>query len=130
MQERSEFRPSEGWALAGLQTDRSKMTEMFSQQGEKVEFEKPVEAKGAAAKREPSRCLCACLLGSLLARSKARYVCKLLTLPSSLPDSRHKGLQRPAPTYPAAVSRYLHWFCIQSCNAARRIWLPSAQTLT
>jgi len=25
------------------------MTEMFSQQGEKVEFEKPVEAKGAPA---------------------------------------------------------------------------------
>jgi hypothetical protein len=30
------------------------MTEMFSQQGEKVEFEKPVEAKGAAARPKPS----------------------------------------------------------------------------
>ena len=34
--------------LRVAQADKTKMTEMWSQQGEKVPFEKPVEAKGAA----------------------------------------------------------------------------------
>ena len=33
----------------GLQVDKAKMLEMYSQQGECVEFEKPVLAKGLAA---------------------------------------------------------------------------------
>ena len=39
--------------------DKGKMLDMFSQQGEKVEFEKPVEAKGEqpAGWRLTSRCL-------------------------------------------------------------------------
>ena len=34
--------------------DKGKMLDMFSQQGEKVEFEKPVEAKG----EQPAGCIC------------------------------------------------------------------------
>jgi hypothetical protein len=33
--------------LCRVQADKSKIVEMFSQQGEKVEMEHPVEAKGA-----------------------------------------------------------------------------------
>lgn len=37
---------SDRYLLAIIQVDKLKMTEMWSQQGEKVAFEKPVEAKG------------------------------------------------------------------------------------
>ena len=40
--------------------DKTKMLEMFSQQGEKVEFERPVEAKGVLACRVLVRLLVAC----------------------------------------------------------------------
>ncbi len=37
-----------GWGSPQPQADKSKIVEMFSQQGEKVEMEHPVEARGNA----------------------------------------------------------------------------------
>ena len=49
--------------MLGWQVDKSKMTEMFSQQAEKVTFERPVEVKGVSLAYLAHALVCCCIHG-------------------------------------------------------------------